>query len=123
MASLLASIGADGNLMFWDVYSMIAHQSNKRNTGVGSFLRRNIVPRRDPKVPQICHCAEFAPDGQVLFVGDRNATVHLFSGFSAVFLCKEAGVTEDAAGNAKAEEDDAVASDSEEEGEDRIKRK
>ena len=95
VASLIASIGPDGNLIFWDISSMILHQSNKRNTGSGYFLRKNIVPRKDPQVPQICHCATFAPDGQVLLIGDRNSHVHVYSGFSSVFLCKEAMSSED----------------------------
>ena len=66
-------------------------------------------------MPQICHCAAFAPDGQVLFVGDRNANVHLFSGFSAVFLCKEAGLDAENCGGEAGDEEGGDESGSEEE--------
>jgi hypothetical protein len=91
VASVLASVGADGKIFFWDPLSMIEHQLEKQNTVLMSAVCQVSIPRKDEKKPQIITGGTFAPGGAVLMLADRAAQVHVFSGFASLYLCEPDG--------------------------------
>ena len=85
VASMLATVGADGQILFWDPLSMVKHQQQKRNTEAMMHVKSVKTPRKKDK-PQIITSGVFSPDGAVLVLADRAAHVHVFGGFASIYL-------------------------------------
>ena len=86
IASILATVGADGQIIFWDPISMINHQQEKRNTEPMMFVKNVKIPRKKDVKPQIITCGAFSPDSSVLVLADRSAQIHVFGGFASIYL-------------------------------------
>ena len=67
---------------------MIAHQQNRGEHRERIAVEEKYCSQEIRRSHKSAIVLSSAPDGQVLFVGDRNAHVHPFSGFSAVYLMK-----------------------------------
>ena len=108
VASVLATVGADGKLLFWDPLSMIEHEREEKNTKPMHHVATVHIPRKEEIKPQILTSGCFSPDGAVLMLADRSAQVHIFSGFASIYLlCEPKGTA------TKAVEDESLLLDDE----------